>query len=155
MASRQEGGAPQAQHGRRRQQPPRIDEVEPSPHPPGSPGQVLSEALWPGRPRIAAAIDAAHVDLVDGELRLTLPAEAAGLADFLREDEAASRVSDAATRHLEGFEVLRVSVEGEDAAGGGPSKLRALAESDDGVVMVQRVLGGTIRTVVPDEGGEG
>lgn len=155
VASRQGGGASKVLHSRRRQQPPRIEEVEPSPHPPGSPGQVLSEALWPGRPRIAAAIDAAHVDLVDGELRLTFPGEAARLADYLREDEAASRVSDAAARHLEGFEVLRVSVEGEDVAGGGPSKLRALAESDDGVLMVQRVLGGTIRTVEPDEGSEG
>ncbi len=154
-APRERRNAPGGRQGRG-QHPPRIEEVEPSPHPPGSPGQVLSEVLWPGRPRIAAAIDAAHVELVDGELRLTLPEEAAGLADFLREDETASRVSDAAARHLEGFSALRVSIEGEDAGGNGVrSKLRSLAESDEGVAMVQRVLGGTIRTVMPDEGGEG
>ncbi len=150
-----EGLLPAPPAGNHQPAPPRIDAVDPSPHAPGSPGQILSEALWPVRPRIAAAIDAAEVNLTDGELRLKFPADAAGLADFLREEEIRGQVAEAARRHLEGFQGLSIAVEGETAGGNGGSRaLRELAESDEGVAMARRILGGTIRSVVPDDGGD-
>ena len=136
--------------------PPRIEAVDPSPHAPGSPGQILSEALWPVRPRIAAAIDAAQVEIAGGELRLELPADAAGLAAFLGEEKIRDLVAEAAERHLEGFCELTIAVEGAAGDGkGGNRALREIAEKDEGVAMVRRILGGTIRSVVPDNGGEG
>ena len=136
--------------------PPRIDAVDPSPHAPGSPGQVLAEALWPTRPRVAAAIDAARVELDGGRLCLHFPAAAAGLAAFLREEATTALVAEAAQAHLPGCETLTVSVEGEVAGReGGNGALRELAEADEGVALVQRILGGTIQSVVPDRGEEG
>ena len=122
-----------------------------SPHPAGSPGHLLSQALWPQRPRIAGAVDAARVELTDGGLRIAFPADHAALARFLRAEEAARPLAAVAAEVLDGCREISVVVEGEGSSHDGNGSLTAAAEADEAVAAFRRIIGGEIVAVVPDE----
>ncbi|MCG6961663.1 MAG: DNA polymerase III subunit gamma/tau [Acidobacteria bacterium] len=120
-----------------------------SPHPEGSAGRLLSEALWEDRPRIASAVDSAEVVCDDGVVRLVLPADRTGLADYARTPEAMSVLNGTVERVIPDCNGVVIEVEGESGDGNGPLPLSQATE-DEGVRLVQRVLGGEVVAVRPD-----
>jgi len=120
-----------------------------SPHPKGSPGRRLSEALWDERPRIASAVDSATVLCDDGVVRLVLPADRTALAAYARTPEAMSVLSGAVGRVIPDCNEVVIEVDGEgDEEGGRP--LSSEAADDDAVRLVQQVLGGEVVAVTRD-----
>lgn len=130
------------------------DEPVPSPgggaHAKASPGGRLSAALWDGgRRRLVGAVEGARVRHEGDQVVLEFESTARTLAVFARENHAEL---EALCRELFGASTrLTIEIEGDtDAVGEDGDPLMRAALDDPGVVLMQKVLGGEIISVIPD-----
>jgi len=118
-------------------------------HAAGSPGNRLATSLWAaGQRRLAAAVEAAAVRLSEDDLILEFSPEDRVLASFAEHnlDELT-----AACRESIGSEVRpNIKIEGHSPDEGGSDGLMDLVLKDPGVVLVRKIIGGDVVSVVAD-----
>lgn len=119
-------------------------------HASASPGGRLSAALWDGgRRRLVGAVEGSEVRHSGDQIVMEFSNKAQALAVFARENRPelealCQEIFGASTR-------LMIEIEGDSQAvseGGDPLMLAAL--EDPGVVLMQKVLGGEVISVIPD-----
>ncbi len=118
-------------------------------HAAGSPGNRLATSLWAaGQRRLAGAVEAAAVRLSENDLILEFSPEDRVLASFAEHnlDELT-----AACRESIGSEVRpNIKIEGHSPDEGGSDGLMDLVLKDPGVVLVRKIIGGDVVSVVAD-----
>ncbi len=115
----------------------------------------LAGALWKEQPRLASALESAHVTVTGACLHIEVEPEAAALARLLDSPAARSALEAAGRRQFGNVEEVRVGVAGgTEGERGGGRDLVAEAAADPQVALVQRVLGGDVVVVRPDVRGD-
>jgi hypothetical protein len=112
---------------------------------------TVAEALWADHPRLAGAIEAAHLTR-DGEtLTVVFTADAQALAKYVDSEAIRPTLESACKAVYPGTVEVRVEA-GQDQAGASMSGLLAEVENDPGVALARSIIGGEIVGVRPDNG---
>lgn len=116
--------------------------------------QTLAEALWTDDPRLAGAVESARVTREDGLVTVTFGPDARASARYAGSKAVRRALEDACEEVYPGVAEIRVEVERTSSPSQDDSdELKDAVESDPGVALARKIIGGEIVAVRPDGGG--